>query len=131
MFWKKKGIVPNSNWRELEKVQADDMKKRNPDYKIQTQKVYRGYGKRPDIYGQHKTIPHKRIGGESKCVKELTSKNVKQAKSYKKHPGYLSSVEIGVCKETKVTHKVRKEAKDSGMKVKRYNVKREKSWWQI
>ena len=29
MFWsKKKGIIPNSNWRELERVHAENMKKR-------------------------------------------------------------------------------------------------------
>ena len=130
MFGRKKGIQPNSNWRELEKVQAREIAKRNPESNVSTQKVYRGYEKRPDVYGQHKTIPHKRIGGEAKCVKVLTSNNVKQAKSYKKHPGYLSNMEVGVCKDSRVPHKIRKEIRDSGMTLKRYDVSREKPWYK-
>ena len=130
MFGRKKGIQPNSNWRELEKVQAREIAKRNPDYNVSTQKVYRGYGKRPDVYAQHKTIPHKRLGGEAKCVKVLTSDNVKQAKSYKKHPGYLSDMEIGVSRDSRVPHKIRKEIRNSGMTLKRYDVPREKPWYK-
>jgi|TARA_B110001454_G_scaffold11436_1_gene10539 hypothetical protein len=130
LFGRKKGIQPNSNWRTLEKKHAKSLAKRNPKYKTTTQKVYKGYGKRPDIYGQHKTVPHKRIGGESKCVKTLTSNNVKQARSYKKHPGYISKMEIGICRDTKVSRKVRKQAKASNISIKRFDVSRTKSWYR-
>ena len=126
---KKKGIQPNSNWRKLEKVHAKSIAKRNPKYKTTTQKVYKKSRKRPDVYGQHKTIPHKRIGGETKCVKTLTSKHVTQAKSYKKHPGYIRKMEIGISRDTKVPRKVRKQAKKSKISIKRLNVSRIKPWY--
>jgi hypothetical protein len=66
--------------------------------------------------------------GEAKCVKELTSAHVKQAKGYKKHPGYASGGVIGVPKDAKVPHEVRREAKDAGFKVTKLNVTRKKSF---
>jgi|GEM_PF-2354218 len=127
LFGSKK-LNPDHNIKRLERKLAEDMAKNDPDYEFQTQKTYRGYGKRPDVYGQHKKIPHKRKIGEAKCVKELTSVHVKQAKGYKKHPGYASGGIIGVAKDTKVSHKVRQEAKDAGFKVKKLNVGRKKSF---
>ena len=100
-----------------------------PDYNFETQKTYSGYGKRPDVYGQHKKISYKRMIGEAKCVKELTSAHVKQAKSYKKHPGYIRKMEIGISRDTKVPRKVRKQAKKSKISIKRLNVSRIKPWY--
>ncbi len=129
LFGNKK-LNPDHNIKRLERELAKDMERNNPDYKFQTQKTYKGHGLRPDVFGQNEKIPYKRLIGEAKCVKELTSSHVKQAKGYKKHPGYAEGGTIGVAKDTKVSHKVRQEAKNAGFKVKKLNVTRKKSFAQ-
>jgi len=129
LFRKTSGINLNNNWKKLEKKLVKYMEESFPDYNFETQKTYSGYGKRPDVYGQHKKISYKRMIGEAKCVKELTSAHVKQAKSYKKHPGYAEGGIIGIAKDTKVPHKVRQEAKSAGFKIKRLNLSITKGFW--
>lgn len=130
MIGRKNGIVTDNNWKKLENELYKDMKERNPEYNFETQKTYKGHGKRPDVYGQHKDVSYLRKVGEAKCVKELTLGHVQQAKGYKKHPGYVKDGTIGVCRDTKVPHEVRRQAKENGFEVRRLDVGLKKSWYQ-
>lgn len=128
MFGQKKGILKDNNWRKLEKELKKEMEKDYPSYNFQSQKVYKHDGKRPDVYGQHKQKPYERKIGEAKCVDELKPEHVRQAVGYKKHPGYARGGDIGVCKDTRVPHEVRRQAKDANLKIRRLNVSRKKNF---
>lgn len=120
----KKKVAADINWRKLEK----DLKraKEFARYKVQEQKVFRSVKKRPDLFGTKKKNPRDRIVGDAKCVVELSKAHVDQVKGYKRHPGYAKKGVIGVCKDTRVPHKIRKYAKDANIKVVRRNIQRKK-----
>lgn len=122
----KKKVAADINWRKLEK----DLVKSNHfnGYKVQEQKVFRSVRKRPDIFGINKKNPKDRIVADAKCVTELTKSHVDQVKGYKRHPGYAKKGLIGVCKDTRVPHKVRSYAKKSNIKIERRQIKRKKGF---
>lgn len=130
MFGRKKGILKDSNWRELEKEMVKS--KFFKGYNVQEQKVFRSIRKRPDAFAINPKNPRDRIVGESKCVKELTYANVDQLKDSKGHPGYAKKGLVYVAKDSKVPHKVRKYARESNIKVERGSIPRKKtSFWGI
>jgi len=123
----KKKVAQGSNWRELERVAAKS--KVYKGHKVKTQKTFRSTRKRPDIFALDKKNPRKRLVGDAKCVKEVTRAHVDQVAGYMKHPAYAKEGHIHTCKESKVSHKVRKYAKAKRILIHRTSVKRKKSFW--
>jgi len=121
---KKQGILKDSNWRKLEKEMPKS--KFFEGYKVQEQKVFRSVNKRPDAFAINPKNQRDRRVGDAKSVKELTYAHVDQVKEYKRRPGYAKKGLLYVASDTKVTHKVRKYAKDSNIKVERGNIPRKK-----
>jgi len=100
-------------------------------YKIETQKASASVGKRPDFFGVSKHNPRKRIVGDAKCVKELTSEHVHQVRGYKGYPFFAQKGVIIVKKTTKVPNKVRKLAKNANIKIVRKRARsKNKPFWK-
>ena len=100
-------------------------------YRVQKQKVSTSAGKRPDFFGISKRNRHKRIVGDAKYVKELTSRHVEQVRGYKGYPFFAQKGVIIVKKSTKVPQDVRNLAKDSNIKIVRKRArKKSQSFWK-
>jgi len=125
MFGRKKGILKDNNWRELEKEMPKS--KFFDGYNVHEQKVFRSVRKRPDAFAINPRNQRDRRIGDAKSVKELTIDHVKQVKEYKRHPGYAKKGLLYVASDTKVPHKVRRYAKESNIKVERGNIPRKKT----
>lgn len=125
MFGRKKGILKDSRWRELEKEMPKS--KFFDGYKVHEQKVFKSVRKRPDAFAINPKNQRDRRIGDAKSVKELTKNHVEQVKEYKKHPGYAKKGLLYVAKDTKVPHKVRQYAKDSNIKVERGSIPRKRT----
>ena len=125
MFGRKKGILKDSNWRNLEKEMVKS--KFFNGYKVHEQKVFRSVRKRPDAFAINPKNQRDRRIGDAKSVKELTFAHVEQVKEYKRHPGYAKKGLLYVASDSKVPHKVRRYAKESNIKVERGNISRTKT----
>jgi len=125
MCRRKKGILKDSNWRNLEKEMVKS--KFFDGYKVHEQKVFRSVRKRPDAFAINPKNQRDRRIGDAKSVKELTIAHVEQVKEYKRHPGYAKKGLLYVARDSKVPHKVRRYAKESNIKVERGNISRTKT----
>lgn len=123
----KRRVAANSNWRRLEDEASTHKSLRK--YKVETQKISKRTGKRPDIFGINPRNNRDRIIIDAKCVREVTSEHIKQVKGYKKN-FYAKNAAIYTCSDTKVSHRKRREASDANIKIIRGQTKRRKRWYE-
>lgn len=123
---RRKKILKDSNWRKLEK-EIETHKILN-GYTVKPQKTSHRTKERPDIFGINPKNNKDRIIVDAKCVKEVTSEHINQVKNYKR-TFFAKKGAIITCKDAKIPHQKRREAKDANIKIIRGKTKRKKGFF--
>ena len=97
-------------------------------YKVETQKVSKRTKQRPDVFAINPKNNRDRVIIDAKCVQEVTSSHINQVKGYKK-TFFAKNAAIITCKDAKISHKKRREAKDANIKIIRGKTMRKKGWF--
>jgi|APSaa5957512535_1039671.scaffolds.fasta_scaffold138200_3 hypothetical protein len=123
----KKKLNGRHNIRELEKEAADSVSKK---YKVSTQQTSKRTGKRPDVFGINPKNNRDRIIVDAKCVSEVRPENIKQLKEYKKI-FFAKKAVIHTASDTKISSKIRNQAKDAKISFKKSDkIKRKKYFYE-
>ncbi len=122
MFGKsKKKVAEGINWKNLEKEAAKH--KILKGYKVETQKRSKRTRERPDVFGINPKNSRDRIIIDAKCTENVTPDYINQVKGYKR-TFFAKKAAIITAHDTKISHQIRREAKDANIRIIRGNTKR-------